>query len=163
MHLLSMNKLGTILGWQSLGLFVPLSKKIKERGTYTRITLLSLLQVIWSQVQGLARVGSQLTSTSFGSFHVALCLYRMSPWSHNNKHACFRKKKTVRYIHSVPGKDSTWKRCLRHHIHAVYLQCCSLQALQEQEGSSGRLLLPLQTQLPLLSLSLRTSWHTLKC
>jgi hypothetical protein len=55
-------------------------------------------------VQGLARVGSQLTSTSFGSFHVALCLYRMSPWSHNNKHACFRKKKDCTIYTQCYGK-----------------------------------------------------------
>jgi len=47
--------------------------------SYTRMTELFMLQVTWNQVQGYARVGSQLCSTLFGSFHANLCLYSMSP------------------------------------------------------------------------------------
>lgn len=51
---------------------------------YTRMTELLLLQVTWNQVQGLTSVGSQLSSTLFGSFHANLCLYSMSPSSDNS-------------------------------------------------------------------------------
>lgn len=49
--------------------------------SYTLMTELSLLQVMCNQVQGLTRVGSQLSSTLFASLHTCLCLYSMSPSS----------------------------------------------------------------------------------
>lgn len=47
--------------------------------SYTLITLLSVLQVTWNQVQGLTRVGSQLCSTLLGSCKINLRLCKASP------------------------------------------------------------------------------------
>lgn len=47
--------------------------------THSRVTRLSWLQVMWNQVQGLTRVGSQLWSTLSGSDKLLRSAYSASP------------------------------------------------------------------------------------
>lgn len=54
-------------------------KEFKYQNTYTRMTLLSGLQVTWNQVQGLTRVGSQLWRTLLESFSASFKAWSASP------------------------------------------------------------------------------------
>jgi hypothetical protein len=54
-------------------------KELKYQNTYTRMTLLSGLQVTWNQVQGLTRVGSQLWRTLLESFRASFQAWSASP------------------------------------------------------------------------------------
>ena len=51
----------------------------KKKETYTRVTLLSLLQVTWNHVQGVTRVASQLWSTLLGSAKLFFSALKASP------------------------------------------------------------------------------------
>jgi hypothetical protein len=54
-------------------------KKDRKKETNILITVLLLLQVTWSQLQGVERLWFQLFSTLFGSLHASFCAYRISP------------------------------------------------------------------------------------